>query len=109
MIISTCPLPPKDEFCYRGGHFGAHNIHENEPLPTAWASSNLVVGSFFNGGVRIYDITDPFRPEEVGYYVPPAPEGCPAIQINDVYVDERGLVYALDRAKGGLYILEMEL
>jgi hypothetical protein len=29
--------------------------------------------------------------------------------INDVYVDERGLVYALDRVKGGLYIFEMNL
>ena len=59
--------------------------------------------------MRIYDIADPFRPEEVAYYVPPAPSGCPAIQINDVYVDERGLIYALDRARGGLYVLEIEL
>jgi len=42
-------------------------------------------------------------------YVPPAPEGCASIMINDLYVDERGLVYAVDRVKGGLYILEMDL
>ena len=109
VIISTCPLPPKEEFCHRGGRYGAHNIHENNPLPTSWVSNNLIFGSFFNGGVRVYDIANPFRPEEAAYYVLPAPPSQPAIQINDVYVDEKGLVYALDRTKGGLYILEMEL
>lgn len=109
VIISSFPTPPKDEFLFKGVRLGAHNIHENEPLPTSWESSNTIVGSFFSGGVRVYDISDPFRPEEVAYYVPPAPEGCTSIMINDVYVDEKGLVYALDRVKGGLYILEMEL
>ena len=28
--------------------------------------------------------------------------------MNDVYVDENGLIYAIDRVKGGLYILEMD-
>ena len=31
------------------------------------------------------------------------------ININDVYVDENGLVYAIDRFKGGLYILELNV
>jgi len=35
--------------------------------------------------------------------------GAGHIQINDIYVDERGLVYALDRMGGGLYIFEMQL
>jgi len=30
------------------------------------------------------------------------------IQINDVFVDERGIVYTVDRHVGGLYILEMD-
>ena len=40
--------------------------------------------------------------------VPAAPPGNPAgtIQINDVYVDEKGIIYANDRFTGGLYILE---
>ena len=32
-----------------------------------------------------------------------------AVQLNDVYVDDRRLVYAVDRFVGGLYILEMTL
>lgn len=109
VIISTFPMPPKEEYLSTGARMGAHNLHENEPLPTAWYSSSIIVGSFFGAGVRAFDISNPFRPEEVAYYVPPAPEGCSSIQINDVYVDERGLIYAIDRVKGGLYIIEMEL
>jgi hypothetical protein len=32
-----------------------------------------------------------------------------AIQLNDVYVDDRRVVYTVDRFVGGLYILEMTL
>jgi hypothetical protein len=108
-VISSCPMPPIEEFCQRPGRFGAHNIHENEPLPTSWFSDRYIVGSFFNGGVRVFDTADPLNPKEVAYYVPPTPRGAPSIQINDVYVDERGLVYAIDRGGGGLYIFEMQL
>jgi hypothetical protein len=31
-----------------------------------------------------------------------------SIQINDVFVDERQIVYTVDRHVGGLYTLEME-
>jgi len=107
--IATCPLPPLDEFKQRGGRYGAHNLHENRPAPGAWVSETIVVGTFFNGGVRAFDVSDPFQPKEVAHHVPPAPRGsrAGAIQINDVFVDERGIVYAVDRLSGGLYVLEM--
>jgi hypothetical protein len=54
--ISTCPLPPVDAYANRGGRFGAHNIHENPSVPTAWQSDQIVIGTFFNGGLRAYDI-----------------------------------------------------
>jgi hypothetical protein len=106
--ISTCPLPLK-RFAGKGGRFGAHNLHENRP--GAWISETIVIGTFFNGGVRAFDISDPFRPEEVASFVPPAPKTSPvgAIQINDVFVDEREVVYAVDRLVGGLYTLELGL
>ena len=109
--LATCPLPPLDEFAGRGGRYGAHNLHENRPAPGTWISERYVVGTFFNGGVRVFDVSDPFRPTEAAYCVPPAPPGSKmgAIQINDVYVDERQVVYALDRITGGLYTMELRV
>jgi hypothetical protein len=109
--ISTCPLPPVEAFARRGGRFGAHNLHENRPAPGSWVSETIIVGTFFNGGVRAFDLSDPFRPREVAWYVPPAPRRspCGAVQLNDVFVDERGIVYTVDRLSGGLYIVELPL
>lgn len=72
------------------------------------------MGSFANGGVRVYRIQDPLKPgapptlEEAGFFIPPPPARSPkgVIQINDVYVDEQRLIYAVDRYTGGLYILQ---
>jgi len=109
--ISTCPLPPVKTFAKRGGRFGAHNLHENRPAPGTWISEQFIVGTFFNGGVRAFDTSDPFHPREVAWAVPPAPRKSrvKAIQLNDVFVDERQIVYTVDRMIGGLYIYEMKL
>jgi len=32
-----------------------------------------------------------------------------ANSVNDVYVDENRIIYAIDRLKGGLYILELTI
>jgi hypothetical protein len=103
-------MPPVRDFAGRGGRFGAHNLHENVPLPTSWFSDQVVVGTFFNGGLRAFDIADPYQPKEVGHFIPEAPRGSPvgAIQLNDVFIDERGVVFTVDRFAGGLYALEME-
>lgn len=109
--VLLAPLPPahnQDALCQTGGRFGAHNIDMNRPHPNSLTLNNAVVGSFFNGGVRVYSISDPARPAEIGYLIPKAPPGNPShtIQINDVYVDEHGLIYANDRFTGGLYIIK---
>jgi hypothetical protein len=107
--IGTFPAPPYDAFAKRGGRFGAHNLHENLPIPTSFQSDSLIIGSFFNAGVRVYDTSDPYQVKEVAYFVPGAPKLSPAgaIQLNDVFVDDRRIVYTMDRFTGGLYILEM--
>jgi hypothetical protein len=109
--ISTMPLPPVESFGKRGGRYGSHNMHENQPVKTAFRSDTLVFATFFNGGLRVFDTTNPFQPQEIAYYVPGAPKMSPAgaIQINDVWVDENRLVYCVDRFAGGLYILEMNV
>jgi hypothetical protein len=77
-----------------GQRFGAHQPWEHI------REDNIVFVAWFSGGVRAVDISDPYRPREVAAYVPPAPRGRPAAQTNDVCVDSRGFVYAIDRYCG---------
>jgi hypothetical protein len=109
--IGTLPVTGVKPLLHEGGRCGAHNLHENPPGPGAWKSEDIVLGTFFNAGVRAYDIRDPYAPKEVASFIPPAPNGAPAgtAQINDVFVDDRGVVFAVDRHAGGLYALEMTL
>ncbi len=107
--IAVFPPPANfDDLCRRGGRFGAHNIHVNRPTRYSRTLTQTVIGTFFNGGVRVYSIADPKKPVEIGYLVPMAPPGnrTKTIQLNDVYVDEKGTIYANDRLTGGLYIME---
>ena len=56
-------------------------------------------------GLRIIDISNPHALKEVAYYMPDVPPGSDRVQSNDVTVDDRGLIYLLDRVRG-LHILE---
>ncbi len=108
--VALSAMPPAGDMaalCKQGGRFGAHNIHQNRPDPTARTLKKTVVGSFFNGGVRAYSIADPYAATEIGFIVDAPPKGnaTNSIQINDVYVDENGLIYANDRLSGGLDII----
>jgi len=103
VTISTFPVPQGD-FCKRGLRFGPHNVHENRP--GSFHSENLIFVTYYNAGLRIVDLRNPYRPEEVGFFIPPPPEGQQAPMFNDLFVDSDGLIYVTDRIKGGLYILE---
>ena len=66
----------------------------------------MVAVAWFAGGVRFLDISNPYRLEEVGFYVPFPGKGYEVVQSNDVFVDPSGLVYLIDRFNG-LEILEL--
>lgn len=102
-VISIAPVPEGD-FCERGLRFGAHCLHENRP--GSYRSAEVVFTTYFNAGVRVYDIADPARPVEIAHWIPECPEGQEAIQINDVWVGDDLLVYASDRGTGGVYIIQ---
>jgi hypothetical protein len=83
---------PQPEFT--GCHQPAERVTGTE-IPVAW----------FAHGLRIVDIADPHAPREVAHFLPPAPEGHARVSSNDVCVDDRGLIYLVDRGRG-LHILE---
>lgn len=106
------------DFCNRGGRFGAHASNENF---TSIYYGKLVFVSWFNAGVRAIDVRDPWSPREAAYFIPATTantdERCTTIggvricnfviQTNNVEVDDRGLIYIVDRANTGMHILEL--
>ena len=109
VIVGTLPVVDTDDFFNRPGRYGAHNVYENLPDPLSSINENLIYGTFFNAGIRVFDISNPFRPDEVAYFIPEIPATADANSINDVHVDENGIMYVVDRIKGGLYILELTI
>ncbi|MEM7124388.1 MAG: hypothetical protein AAF563_24140 [Pseudomonadota bacterium] len=59
-------------------------------LPFAW----------FAQGLRLVDFADPFQPREVGFYAADPPDGHDQASSNDVTIDDRGLIYLIDRQRG---------
>jgi len=117
MVVSNY-TPAAGNFCERGGRFGAHSSNESM-APVFFGKLAFV--TFFNAGVRAIDIRNPYRPREVGYFIPPVTEATDkrcvkvagadrckiAIQSNNVETDDRGFIYVVDRANTGLHILEV--
>lgn len=75
------------------GRFGLHQFQEH-------IDNQLVYCAWFAGGLRIVDISKPSHPTEAGFYIPEPVAGNASPQSNDVDVDERGLIYLLDRNNG---------
>ena len=109
--IATMPMPAEDDYCAKGGFFGAHNMHENRP--GSFQSSELIFATFYNAGVRVFNIANQFQPREVGFYVPPNPAKMmdprpnrpQVVQSADCFVDKNGLMYVTD-PNAGLHILQ---
>jgi hypothetical protein len=96
--ISTFQLeeiPAEEQPYMTGCHQPCEKVVMGTEIPVAW----------FAHGLRIVDIGRPHAPREVAYFVPDVPPGSDRVQSNDVTVDDRGLIYLLDRVRG-LHILE---
>jgi hypothetical protein len=100
MPVSTFFLPVGD-FCKSGGNFGPHQHAETVNGELNRFEDKLVWLAYVNAGVRVIDIADPYHLKEVGHYIPKTNVRTAAarpIQLTDVDIDNRGLVYASDRS-----------
>ena len=68
--------------------------------PSERVSGTIIPFAWFAQGMRLVDIADPFRPKEVGHYIPATPRGGTRPSSNDVTIDSRGIVYLVDRING---------
>ena len=105
-------------FCERGPRFGTHASNENFYPPYY---GKLTFISYFDAGVRVWDIRDPVHPRQVAHFIPPVnanvPPSCATINgkqvcgtdisTNNVELDTRNLVYIVDRIGGGADILAL--
>jgi hypothetical protein len=92
--VATFQVSEKERRLLGEGRFGAHQPHEYV------GPDNLVYAAWFSGGLRVIDISNPYRPEEVASYVPTPPTGFRSAQTNDVFIDGKGFIYMIDRNKG---------
>ncbi len=93
--VAVFPEPSERDYFAEVGDFGPHNFHENRP--GTFQSSELVFGTYQSAGVRAWDLRDPYRPVEVGGFVPNVPHGAHSL---DVFVDSEAIIYVTDRASG---------
>ncbi len=115
--IFPSPRPPKNapykDFCDKGGRFGPHNTSQEIHNPAIQQPGNLIDVAWFNAGLRIFDISNPRLPTEVGYYMPPERANMPdkggahASPVNwseELAVDARGNIFMNDD-KWGLFVM----
>lgn len=112
-IAAWLPTPvPAPEMPYRnyfakGGRFGPHNQHHHQGQPHLWRPERHIVVTYFNAGIRIFDLDDALAPREVGHFVPSDPTERIGVlpkqlvsQSEDVLVDARGNIFATDKNLG---------
>lgn len=101
-VVSHCPVPQGD-YATRGLRFGPHNTHENRP--GSYRSAELVFVTYFNAGLRVYDVSDAAAPQEIAHWVPSTPDGQQSVQVNDLFVAADLDIYVTDRVNGGVYVV----
>lgn len=117
-LISLFPQPLtekgtsyREEKGWSGPHNFNHLLHNADVQP----QGDLFYMTWFNAGLRVYDVSDVNVPKEIGYFIPPKPtkrfgrmpEDELVVQTEDVLVDRRGYIYITDKNMG-IFILKME-
>ena len=120
------------------GRFGSHGLSEDLSAYAGqahnWGNNpfyhRFQAIAWFGGGVHIWDLRDPFDPQDVAYFIPaasplyteqncsnrtwvngqtvPATQYCTnEIGINNAATDDRGYVYAVDRYGTGTWVFTL--
>ena len=112
------PVPPPESglknFFDKGGRFGPHNQHHPNHQACLEDRDDIAYLTYFNAGLRVYDIRDPRTPKEIAYFIPPDPKerigtkpSRLVAQAEDVLVDRRGCIYISEKNQG-IYILRLK-
>lgn len=109
--LFPAPVPPPGydapSFCHKGGRFGPHNQHQPQHQACLATVGDYIHLTYFNAGLQIFDISDPYTPKIAGYYIADDPKTrrgpLPTdlvTQSEDVLVDRRGYAYVSDKNSG---------
>ena len=111
--VATLPRPsppseaPYKDYCFKRGRFGTHNPpHIKAP---GKPSPNFIAYSYFNAGLQCYDISNPFKPEWIAWFVPPQGGDLKEFAsynraCDNVFIEwDRNLIYAA--CDTGIYVL----
>jgi hypothetical protein len=116
--VTVDDFSARPNFCSRGTRFGVHSPAENFDDPTY---ARLLTSAWFDAGIRVTDIRDPYHPKEVAHFIAPInkftqPSSAVIngvtvtaldVSCDNTDVDNRGLRYCGDRVGGGLDIARL--
>ena len=116
--VTVNDFSERPNFCSRGTRFGVHSMNENFNDPYY---GKLMVSAWFDAGIRVTDIRDPYHPVEVAHFIAPInsftqPSSATIggvtytsldVSCDNTYVDDDGLLYCGDRVGGGLDIVQL--
>jgi len=106
----------RPNFCSRGTRFGVHSTDENFNSPYY---GKLLSEAWFDAGIRVFDIRDPYHPAEVAHFIAPVnsftqPSSSTIngvvynqldVSCDNTEQDDTGLIYCGDRVGGGVDIV----
>ena len=116
--VTVDDFSARPNFCSRGTRFGVHSPAENFDEPTY---ARLLTSAWFDAGIRVHDIRDPYHPKEIAHFIAPVNEFTQPssavingvtytsldVSCDNTDVDNRGLRYCGDRVGGGLDIVRL--
>ena len=68
--------------------------------PSERFQGTVIPFAWFAHGLQVFDVAEPLAPRLVASYLPDPAAGGERVSSNDVTMDDRGLIYLIDRVRG---------